>query len=373
MLKRGKKYLREHIKFLEYNKIPFYVDICHKSYVVCSAVGKKYFTDNYMTPEELTLVRQVKKYVENNKIFNNFPKKQPSQLRIKYLCFDKRLFGSKTTDILEVDMDAAYWMTAKRLGIIDEGIFNRGMELSASYHKKARLVPLGTLAKRIKRRYFNGAKYTRSEWIEESADTRHLWDIISAKVDRVMQQCMRALGGEFVFYWTDAVFFRSGAKGLEAAKKIINDRGYGCKMIENAWYEFRDDACYVFSPEKGKKMKDAELKRIDLEWVRQNVDWGKQVAIVNAKLQKAVADISERRTKEDQRRFEETGKPIPERKPMVAKQFIVEEVLTMNADTFSKFVQRSFRVRNFCYSITNDRVWKKERKARKKKKTKPAA
>lgn len=370
MIKRGKKFLREHIQFLERNKIPFTIDSCHKSYVVRSGMGVKYFTDNYMNPETMQLTRKVRKHVKDNEIFNNYPKKDSKSLRIKYICFDKKMFGEKTTNIWEVDMDTAYWLTAKKLGIIDQEIFDKGMLLSSD-DKRARLVPLGTLAKRVTRREFDGVKYSKGYHIDNSSETRHLWDLISSRVDKVMQKCMSALKNNFVFYWTDAVFFKATDNNFEIVKKAISDNGYGCKMVNNAWYEFRDDACYVFSPEKGKRLKtDEELKRIDYKWVRDNLDWDYIVPLINKKIESVINKIQTERTEQRLAKEKETGLRLPELKPMVIKQFSVSEIKKMNVDDFKRFVKKSFYVRNFCYSITNDNIWRKARKKKRSKSTK---
>lgn len=330
MLRRERRYLAGYLKWLENGNVPFTVDVSHKSYTVNCDMGKMYFSDNFLTIDGLNLVRSVRKYVKDNDIVNKFEKKTPKQLRIQYICFDKRYIGKNMTAPIEVDKDKAYWNAARKLGIISKEIFDKGIEITQNRDgiderkaKISRLVALGTLAKEVKRREFNGDSYLRPKTIEDSAETKHLWHHICSEVDTVMRQCMKRLRGNFVFYWTDAIFIMPDRDNEAMVKRVIEEYGYTSKTIHNAWYEFRPDACYIISKEKGRYIDDNQVKDIDLEWAKKNVDL------------KTLLELPQ-------------DKFLPIDKKL------------------KKIIQKKLKMRNFCYAITNEDIWKTKPKKKNK-------
>lgn len=326
MLRRERRYLAGYLKWLENANIPFTIDISHKSYTVNCSMGKKYFSDNFLTIDGLNLVRSVRKYVKENNIVQKFEKKTANQLRIRYICFDKKYIRKNKTGIIEIDMDKAYWSAGYKLGIISKEIYERGIEITKNRDgiderksKVARLVALGTLAKEVTQRTFNGDKYLRPQVIEDSSETKHLWHHICSEVDTVMRQCMKRLRDNFVFYWTDAIFIMPDGNNEEMVKKVIESYGFTSKTVNNAWYEFRPDACYIISKEKGRYVNDNEIKKINLEWAKKNVDL------------KTLLELP-------------TDKPLPPDPKL------------------KKIIQDKLKMRNFCYAITNEEIWKKRLK-----------
>lgn len=326
MIRRSRRYLAGYLRWLENGNIPFTVNISHKSYIVNCAMGKRYFSDNFLTIDGLNLVRSVRKYVRKNNITQKFERKTAKQLRIRYICFDKKYIRKNKTGIVELDLDKAYWNAAYKLGIISKEIYERGLEITKSREgveerkaKISRLVALGTLAKEITQRTFTGEKYLRPEVIEDSRETKHLWHHICAEVDTVMRQSMKRLRSNFVFYWTDAIFLNPDGKNEAMVRKVAQEYGFTCKNVENAWYEFRPDACYVFSKEKGRYIDDNHIKKLDLKWAKKNVDL-------------------------------QTLLELPKDKSLPPDKKL------------KKIIQDKLKVRNFCYAITNEEIWKKRLK-----------
>ncbi len=231
--------------------------------------------------------------------------------------------GKNMTGIIEVDKDKAYWSASYKLGIISKEIYDKGIEITKNTKdgderkaKISRLVALGTLAKEVKRREFNGDSYLRPKTIDDSSETKHIWHHICSEVDTVMRQCMKRLRSNFVFYWTDAIFLIPDRDNEEMVKKVIEEYGYTSKTVINAWYEFRPDACYVISKEKGRYIDDNQIKKLDLEWAKKKVDL------------KSLLELPE-------------NKPLP------------------NDKILKKIIQKKLKMRNFCYAITNEEIWKK--------------
>lgn len=321
-LRRPINTLKIYLGWLKKNKKPFTVDISHKTYTVKCKNHSRTFSANYLPIEGLNLVRSVKKYVKDNNIADNFPKLTPAQLGIQYICFDKNNIGKNIIGIKEIDMDKAYWTTGYQKGIIDKTIYDEGIELTKDGTKESkisRLVALGTLAKEVRQRIFNGQEYEKSIMVNDSSATKHLWNHICHGVDTVMKDCMKHLKNKFSFFWTDAIFFIPTGGNEQMVKDIIARYGYGSKTIDNAWYEFRADACYVFSKDKGRAIDDKQYKKIDLKWVVKNVDLKKYL------------DLSPK-----------------------------AKIGTGNK--LKSLIQSKLKVRNFCYSITNEDIWKQKRK-----------
>ena len=67
--------------------------------------------------------------------------------------------------------------------------------------------------------------------VDDSSETRHIWDAISFEVDKCMIACANELGKDFYLYWTDAIFFKNTRENLKKVKEIAGNHGFSGKII----------------------------------------------------------------------------------------------------------------------------------------------
>lgn len=130
----------------------------------------------------------------------------------------------------EVDLNKAYWVAAHKVGVISDEIFQEG--LSSGLSKIELLACIGTMAKVQKERSYDGQRYQKSVTLQDSALTKHIWRAVSYQVDKCMQDCARALGKEFLFYWTDAVFFHSTPANKALVDSAVKAHGFESKLVK---------------------------------------------------------------------------------------------------------------------------------------------
>ena len=106
---------------------------------------KTYARNTRITPKELGFIKKVKNYIVKNLIYANF-KKDYFPRNIVYMDANPKWRGTILTDVVEVDIDQAYWETAYQLGALSKELYDQGKKGTIS--KEARMVALGSL-------YFN--------------------------------------------------------------------------------------------------------------------------------------------------------------------------------------------------------------------------
>jgi hypothetical protein len=375
IFRRGLAAMKVYVDSMVERNVPFVLYISNKSYSLFGEMNF-YFTDSKLTPKALHLIKAVRKYVKENNIGALYPKKTPHQLGTKYMRFEPRYFGKKGIGLVEIDVDKAYWATMLKLRIISQELYERGLLVS----KIGRLAAAGTLGRTIRKRIYNGWKYTKTTVHEKSKDTRHLWDLTGFKVDELMQKCMKAQRSEFMFYWTDAMFIPATVANLKRVKRTIEENGYFCKIVENVWYEYRKDAVYIFSLEKGRDLKEEELPTLNLDWVKRNIDLSRIMAmparkIVSKKKKKSIS--SSRILKDTIIDPNQIEAPVnhgeewdyekivfnANNKPLSVEDNLKRAKLTgVSDEALLKKLHQRLYVRNFCYSIDNKRLWKRSRK-----------
>jgi len=247
---------RVYLDFLKSNNIPHTITYTSRTHSVDSALSKMVFSGGTIKLKGMNLIRKVNKHVTEKL-------ESLKHLDIDYVALGLTRFdyNKKEVDVtrdirfnrvVEIDLKKAYWVSAYKLGIIDEEIFEFGMEglKSKSISKIELLAALGSLAKRKSKMTYNVERkvYAR-EVVEDSAETRFLWDAISWEVDKLMKLLANHLGNEFLFYWTDAVFFVRTAENIGMVKEIIVGEGFESETLELQYISVEDKR--GFENEKG--------------------------------------------------------------------------------------------------------------------------
>lgn len=245
-----KKDFFEYIKFLQEMDLKFKVEYTHGRYSVISPLGISDFKKGNISNKGMNFIKSQKTRIINSGITEKIPMKTPEELGLKYIWFNKKYMGQNLTNIIELDLNSAYWQAAYKLNIITKKDFYKGL----AYPKVERLASLGSLARTIRVREWTGKRWLRSYAKAgfESDDTRHVWFALCNEVDKLMRKCAKELGDDFLFYWIDALFFTNTKENKEKLGAIIKKAGYKFKFIKIKNVIMESDSAKVYSKDKGK-------------------------------------------------------------------------------------------------------------------------
>lgn len=153
-------------------------------------------THGTLTGHELNFINQVKKAVQKCAK----PAGDYSPPDIAYFMYNKEAvkIGTDTTDVEEVDITAAYFYAAVKLGYIPESFLGKAEKVS----KYARLVSLGSLATTYDNYEYDGRelRYTG----ETQPDTAKYWYTICKFLGDIMLHASTMY--DIYFFWVDAIF-----------------------------------------------------------------------------------------------------------------------------------------------------------------------
>jgi len=239
----------DYVKFMEEIREPFRIEYTNGMYQIFSALhGKREFKNGTISMKGMNFIKTIKNRIIKSEIIEKIPKKTPKELGLKYLLFNDHYMGKTMDNIIELDLNSAYWKSAYKLGIISKKDYYKGLQQP----KLERLASLGSLAKTVRVREFNGRKYSKVTIKNDSQDTRHVWFAISSEVDKLMLKCAKELKDQFVFYWVDALFFIDTPENRKKVQSMVKEAGYDSKFIKILFAKFDPDSAKVWSKEKGK-------------------------------------------------------------------------------------------------------------------------
>lgn len=177
-------------------------------------------TDSPLEMKDLGFIQQVKHAAKKS---NTAPEYNTAS-NISYFKF-KEIAEGTYQDIVEIDVNGAYWEIAYRRGIIPKKIYQKGLTVP----KRVRLIALGAMAtqKRIWEYSPEIKKYIAHEPKFDPVLRSYFFDI-AKQLDDIMLGAVNF--PDVLFYWVDAFFLqRSKAEAITAA---INAAGLSCKLIE---------------------------------------------------------------------------------------------------------------------------------------------
>lgn len=210
------------LKHLIRSNEPHIIELSNNTTIVKTEDTKYFVSKKHFKKKDLGFVQKVKRFAEKTGI-----QQKPFTSRdIKYFKF-KHITDGDYLDVLELDVNKAYWSIALQKGYISEQIYEQGLEVK----KDVRLIALGALAtqKRIFR--FEDGSY---EHIEDRSNpiTRSYFFDVAKHLDVLMAEIFQKVGFDSIyFYWVDALFVSHKAQhkvkdffkthGLEVKEKEI--------------------------------------------------------------------------------------------------------------------------------------------------------
>lgn len=187
------------LEFLQKSKIPFNVSFTNNSTTIDLVNEKiRYFlAPDFLKKSELNFIGRVKKTAVNC----GKPEIGISANNIQYFRFNN---FKQIKNLIEIDVNSAYWQLAHQLGYVDDKLFQEGVN-SEKISKMARLVALGSLATKKKVFQFDGSNFHYIGYKFNSV-TRSYFFHVSYELDKIMNEIFSEIGEKALFYWFDAFF-----------------------------------------------------------------------------------------------------------------------------------------------------------------------
>lgn len=135
-------------------------------------------------------------------------------------------------DGIAIDITNCYWITARRLGIITERTFIKG--LKKPEWKQGRNAAIGSLAAKIFIKTYKRGKHNRKDnvLIEAAPHREYARYLVLKYVFDTFMEIINTLGDDFCFYLTDCIFLTHNYKAVKEIYRILQERGYyECKSF----------------------------------------------------------------------------------------------------------------------------------------------
>lgn len=239
------KMLKDKCNFLYQTGQPFVLVKTGGSYKLDSGMFKQSAVKGGFSPDDLNFIKRVKKYILENDIPDKFVDVDYLDSKIDYIDVGVFESGVVLEDLLEIDINGAYWETAYILGVISKPIYERGKEVD----KKVRLASLGSLAKKKDVWIYDGKKMRRE--VIRSYQTENIWFAICKRVSDVMQEAVKLIGKDFVFYWVDGIYIRNDKSLLGSLISLFASYGYETKVKSIHKVEFKEVSFDVYGVKEG--------------------------------------------------------------------------------------------------------------------------
>jgi hypothetical protein len=234
-----------------------------------------------MTPVELAFIKKVKKHILDTEVYTKFTEKYYRPTDIRYISASKRKAGTTVEDVIEIDIDEAYWKTAYILGAINEEIYNLGSKDNAEISKTTRLIALGSLAKKIDEYEYVGSRLVKHNQIRSEL-TENIWYSICKTVSDAMWAAKKAAQKDFCLFWVDGIYVKNNASTVKKITQIFESYGYNVKTKDRLQIEYNEMTAVVknlvnqnarpfYLPKKESKKRyftDTELKQACFKYMK---------------------------------------------------------------------------------------------------------
>lgn len=270
------------IKRLVAWKCPFRAEITGSTRtIIVDRMNTKYLcTESNLPFKTLGFIKQVKSRAEKTGI-----EIQPWKGRdIDYFKFSN-LRPGVYKDVIEIDVNGAYWEIAHRLGYTDRETYKAGKKVE----KRDRLVALGSLAT-VKRIYEFDGENSRSLGEEKNDVTRSYFFHVARELDLIMKKVFHLYEQRVLFYWVDAFFVESKAQGFVRSELYKNRLNCKIKHIDRIEVSQTKDVktiiCYMSDGEEkpffyrfGSKLeRDAQYYSKVIEEIQEDIKRGRVVS-----------------------------------------------------------------------------------------------
>ena len=184
-------------------------------------------------------------------IYENFVNKLYYPEDINYVATKKRPEHTEIEDVIEIDIDQAYWQTAYLLGVVPENLYKEGSKEVGKISKIGRLICLGSLAKKEVVYHFKGKRLLKQETIR-SVLTENIWYSICKRVADLMVEAKKIAGNDFMLYWVDGIYIKNDPEKVKLIVEMFKKNNYDIKTKDNLTVRYTEDKILVSAPDEKK-------------------------------------------------------------------------------------------------------------------------
>lgn len=239
-----------HDSLIQFN-IPFKCLKTSMTIKINSVYGDDEFIDrnkNSLPLGEMWFIKKVKDYCLGlNLVFNT------DREKIKYIHMPRFKRAQVFTNLMEVDLNSAYWNFAFREKIISEEIYKIGTEGYINpkgerkfISKKTRLAALGALAKNTFCWSFTGTEW-KSDGVIQAEKADYFFRCCEL-TGEIMNDLRFICENDFLLFWVDAIFFKENSLKDVTQYLEIKDLEFKQYKIDAVVFEF--DRLIVYSQER---------------------------------------------------------------------------------------------------------------------------
>ena len=213
-----------------------------------------FYSPSHIPTGELHFIKKVKNHAKT------LPEYTPEMLaltgdlpytprQINYFKLYRPAIPETFTDVVEIDINGAYWHTANKLGLLDPETYKQGNgehligltdedyhelrkrgEIAPAIGKITRLASLGALAAKVDvfGCQYNPLRYERKGAPVHNPVTANYFYTIAAYLDQIMDGAGKFLLDDILFYWVDAFFVRK--RSADKLLEYINASGFTAKL-----------------------------------------------------------------------------------------------------------------------------------------------
>lgn len=242
-------------------RIPFDYELQNETITIRSKFGS-YTTANFeYTIDELNFIKKVKHSIISNGLYEMYKGRYQSERSIKgikYYMHSRKLRPDDVfTNIMNVDLDSAYWETAYKYNLLSEEIYREGLKV----RKQVRLTAIGSLAKKTRRYKFDGKKQKKLD-PKRSEFTEMLWSLICDHIGKLITSVVKECEKDFVFFWVDGIYVRPGAE--KKVQRLFKKAGYNSDIALCETVQITHRHIWVTCIEK-KKIKIIDGKEMEID------------------------------------------------------------------------------------------------------------
>ena len=133
-------------------------------------------------------------------------------------------------DVYEIDLRGAHWIIAKKLGLMNDNIFNEYYNSKSKRVKFVRNMSIGSLS--MKKDFYEFKKGEISYIRSEKKITENVYWTIANYCNKIMKDCMEISENSFLFYWVDAIFILGSEKIRNEICNEIKYKGFDFKIVK---------------------------------------------------------------------------------------------------------------------------------------------
>lgn len=185
---------------------------------------EKYNYDSEITSKDIDYYQASESFTENRQVVERLADSINAETEGRGQVFD----------VIEIDVNSAYFKQALNMGVISEETFDLSKEVS----KYTRLAALGSLGKVTHEWRYSSERGEKVSMPDSVEETRPLYlSICNAFSKNVMQPVFKKNTGKVYFFWVDAFFVCPSIKDFVIEELDSSGFGYSIEEFDSMYFE----------------------------------------------------------------------------------------------------------------------------------------